>query len=118
MMDRPGNADPLQRLQRSEEGRSFVSCHWKWAGHHPMLWLLVSLMAFGGLWLIFDFMRIPDSTRLPAQVLLSTLLVINAIWRATGALAAPMEMIYVLRRDEVSRGIRQSETGVGVDATN
>lgn len=90
----------LQELERSELGGRVLRAHWKWAENHLMLWLLFSLTVFGGAWFLFDYMGADDRSRTPALILLATLLIINAIWRATGALAARLEMTFILRRGE------------------
>ena len=41
---------------------------------------------------MFDYVDADDRIRVPAFVLLSTLIIVNAIWRAVGALAARLAL--------------------------
>ena len=66
--------------------------HWKWGGNYAVLWIVVTIVIFGGARMMFDYVDADDRTRVPAFVLLSTLIIVNAIWRAAGALAGRLAM--------------------------
>jgi hypothetical protein len=46
-----------------------------------------------GVFLAFDYFDADDSVRLQSVVLLATIILVNAIWRAVGALAARIDLM-------------------------
>ena len=65
---------------------------WEWGGNYAVLWIIVTIVIFGGAHAMFDYVDADDRIRVPAFVLLSTLIIVNAIWRAVGALAARLAL--------------------------
>lgn len=100
---------PFHRPDVRDEEARILRAHWKWTGTHLRLWILYTVVVFGGTWAIFDYIGADDRARLPALILLATLLILNAIWRATGALAARLEETYLSHRDEPSTAATRSQ---------
>ena len=73
---------PLRNL--SPEERRIMRAHWEWAGRHAMFWIFVTVIIFGGFFLLFDYVGAEDSVRTQCLVLLGTITVVNTIWRAVG----------------------------------
>ena len=91
---------PLRNL--SPEEQRIIRAHWEWAGRYAIIWIIVTVLVFGGMFLMFDFLGADDSVRTPSLVLLATIAIINAIWRAAGALAARIELMLMTKRDHHS----------------
>jgi hypothetical protein len=86
----------------SPEEQRIIRAHWEWAGRYAIIWIIVTVLVFGGMFLMFDFLGADDSVRTPSLVLLATITIINAIWRAAGALAARIELMLMTKRDRHS----------------
>jgi hypothetical protein len=86
----------------SPEEQRIIRAHWEWAGRYAIIWIIVTVLVFGGMFFIFDFLGADDSVRTPSLVLLATITIINAIWRAAGALAARIELMLMTKRDRHS----------------
>ena len=81
------------------EQESIVRAHWEWAGGYAKFWIIVTVALFGGIFLAFDYFGAYDSVRIQSVVLLATIILVNAIWRAVGALAARIDLISKTRQD-------------------
>jgi hypothetical protein len=66
--------------------------HWEWGGRYAMLWIIFTIVIFGGAHLLFDYLGTDERVRVLAFIFLSTLVLVNAIWRAAGALAARLDL--------------------------
>jgi hypothetical protein len=86
---------PLRNL--SPEERRIMRAHWEWAGRHAMFWIFVTLIIFGGFFLLFDYVGADDSVRTQCLVLLGTITVVNTIWRAVSLLASRIELMHLTR---------------------
>jgi hypothetical protein len=75
------------------EQQRIVRAHWEWAGGCAMLWIFVTLLIFGGVFFMLYYFGADDSVRTQSLVLLATITLLNAIWRAVGALAARIELM-------------------------
>lgn len=78
--------DPLPQEMR------ILREHWQWAGGYAIFWIIFTIFIFGGAHLLFDYLGADDRARVPAFIFLATLVLVNAIWRAAGALAARLEL--------------------------
>jgi hypothetical protein len=58
--------------------------HWEWSGNYALLWIIGTIVIFGGIFVLLDFFEAEDRVRLPSLIMLATLTVVNAIWRAAG----------------------------------
>jgi hypothetical protein len=83
----------------SPEEQRVIRAHWEWAGRYAMVWIIVTVLIFGGIFLMFDFLGADDSVRTPSLVMLATITIVNAIWRAAGVLAARIELMLMTKRD-------------------
>jgi hypothetical protein len=67
--------------------------HWEWAGGYALIWIIVTIVIFGGIFLMLDYAGASDSVKMQSFVLLATITILNAIWRAAGLLAARIELM-------------------------
>lgn len=81
-----------QKRHLSQKDMTILREHWEWGGSYAFLWIVVTIAIFIGAHFLFDYLNVDDRTRVLAFILLSTLILINAIWRAAGALAARLEL--------------------------
>jgi hypothetical protein len=88
---------PIRNLSPDE--LRIMRAHWEWAGRYAMIWIIVTILIFGGITLMFDFFGADDNVRTPSLVLLATITIVNAIWRAAGMLAARIELMLVAKRN-------------------
>jgi hypothetical protein len=80
------------RRNTSPEEMRILRTHWEWAGRHALLWIIATIIIFGGMYVLLDLLAVDERVRVPVWILLGTLSVINAVWRAVGALAAHLEL--------------------------
>jgi hypothetical protein len=71
--------------------------HWEWSGNYALLWIIATIVIFGGIFFLFDFFEAEDRVRLPSLILLATLTVVNAIWRAAGVITSRIELMLSAR---------------------
>ena len=64
-----------------------------------MLWIVVALLVFGGVFAVLVYLGADDNVRTLSLVVLAALTVVNAIWRAVGALAARIELMSKTKHD-------------------
>ena len=91
------SSSPSKKLDPEQE--SIVRAHWEWAGGYAKLWIIVTVLLFGGMFLAFDYFGADNSVRIQSVVLLATIILVNAIWRAVGALAARIDLMSKTRQD-------------------
>ena len=65
--------------------------HWEWSGGYAIIWIVVTVALFAGAHLLFNYLSLDFPSRVLAFVMLSTLILVNPIWRAIGTLAARLE---------------------------
>jgi hypothetical protein len=75
------------------EEKRVMSIHWEWAGGYALIWIVVTVLIFGGIFLLLDYAGASESAKTQSLVLLATISVVNAIWRAVGLLAARIELM-------------------------
>ena len=83
----------------SLEEKNILREHWLWGGNYAILWIVVTIAIFAGAYFLFDYLNVDVQTRILSFILLSTLVLLNAIWRAAGALAARLELTRRKRRE-------------------
>ena len=91
------SSSPSRKLTPEQE--SIVRAHWEWASGYAKFWIIVTVLLFGGAFLAFDYFGADDSVRIQSVVLLATIILVNAIWRAVGALAARIDLMSKTRQD-------------------
>jgi hypothetical protein len=77
------------------EQERIVRSHWEWGGRYALFWIIVTLFIFGAIFAVLDFGNATESLRTQSFVLLATITLLNAIWRAVGALAARIELMLI-----------------------
>jgi hypothetical protein len=90
---------PSERL--TEEQQRILRAHWKWAGGYAIFWIVVTILIFGGVYLMLDYLGADDGVRTQSLLLLATVTLVNTIWRAIGVLAGRIEL--TLRHQDHSR---------------
>ena len=85
------NSKKNKRELSSDEER-ILREHWEWAGRYAILWVVFTIFIFGGAHLLFDYLGTDDRARVLAFIFLATLVLVNAVWRAAGALAARLDL--------------------------
>lgn len=88
-----------KRPDPSPEEMRILREHWEWAGRYAIFWVIFTILIFGGAHLLFDYFGTDERARVLAFIFLGTLVVVNAIWRAAGALAARLELGRHKRRE-------------------
>jgi fatty acid desaturase len=74
--------DPTTEIMRA---------NWEWSGRYALIWIVVTLFIFGAIFAVLDYGDASESIRIQSFVLLATITLLDAIWRAVGALAARIE---------------------------
>jgi hypothetical protein len=82
------------------EQERIIRAHWEWAGGYAKFWIIVTVVLFGGVFFAFDYFGANDSIRIQSTVLLATIILVNAIWRAVGALAARIDLMSKAGQDQ------------------
>jgi hypothetical protein len=95
------SSSPSRKLTPEQE--SIVRAHWEWAGGYAKFWIIVTVLLFGGVFLAFDYFGADDSVRIQSVVLLATIILVNTIWRAVGALAARIDLMLKAGQDHDRR---------------
>jgi hypothetical protein len=90
-------SSPSTKLTAEQE--SIMRAHWEWAGGYAKFWIIVTVLLFGGVFLAFDNFGADDNVRIQSVVLLATIILVNAMWRAVGALAARIDLMSKTRQD-------------------
>ena len=75
--------------------------HMSWAHKFALLWLALSLLLFGGGYALAEIGEMSDSSRTLMFIMLSVIIVTNAIWQATGLAIARLQNM-ILPRQNVS----------------
>jgi hypothetical protein len=86
----------------TSEERHIIRAHWEWAGRYAILWIIGTVVIFGGISFVLDFLGADDAIRISSLLLLATITIVNAIWRAVGALAARIELMLSAARDRAN----------------
>jgi hypothetical protein len=77
------------------EQQHIMRSNWEWAGRYALFWIIVTLFIFGAIFAVLDYGNASESVRIQAFVLLATITLLNAIWRAAGLLAARIELMLI-----------------------
>jgi hypothetical protein len=86
----------------TSEERRIIRAHWEWASRYAILWIIGTVVIFGGISFVLDYLGADDGVRIPSLVLLATITIVNAIWRAVGALAARVEIMLLAVRSRAN----------------
>jgi hypothetical protein len=71
--------------------RQALQRHLKWARGLAIFWSVLALAVFGAAFALSNLFEIADAERVPALVMLGTLIILNAIWHAVGMLLVRFE---------------------------
>jgi hypothetical protein len=82
----------------SPEELRILRKHWEWSGRYAMLWIIVTIIIFGGAFVMLDIVGVAERVQTPSFILLLAITTVNAIWRAAGVLAARIEVMLVTKR--------------------
>lgn len=106
-----GGAKTKRDLSQLE--KQIMREQWEWGGGFALVWIIATILIFGGIYALFDVLNFDERLRIPALLLLSTLTIVNAIWRAAGAVVARLELMR-LRREKIDQGINREILKAGV----
>ena len=76
---------------------AILSEHLSWARGLAIFWIIMSFAIFGAAFGLIEYLEIASELRPIVFVILGTLLVVNAIWQATGLALARMERVILPR---------------------
>jgi hypothetical protein len=78
---------------------AILRAHLDWARRHALFWLVLSLGVFAAAFWLFAQVEVPDGDRTAALVVLSTLILLNALWQAAALTLARLESLIPARAD-------------------
>jgi len=81
----------------SPEEWRILRAHCEWSARYAMLWIIVTVIIFGGIFIMLDIVGAGERLEVPSLILLLAITTVNAIWRAAGVLAARIEMLMTKR---------------------
>ena len=67
--------------------------HKRWADGYILLWQLFIFLLFGGIYFVLEQMSVDAQERTAALVLLAAIVLVSAIWQATGLGIARVHML-------------------------
>ena len=76
---------------------AILRAHLEWARRQAIFWLVLSLGVFAAAFWLLGLAEVPDSDRTAALVILSTLILLNALWQAIGLTLARLESMILAR---------------------
>jgi hypothetical protein len=85
----------------TSEQQRIMRSNWEWAGRYALFWIIATLFIFAAIFAVLDYGNASESVRIQSFVLLATITLLNAIWRAVGLLAARIELMLIRMRDVV-----------------
>jgi hypothetical protein len=83
----------LSTKKLTQEQQAVIRAHWEWASGYALLWIIVTAVIFGAAYFALDFLGADEAVKTQSLVMLGAISVVNAIWRAVGALAARIELM-------------------------
>ena len=81
----------------SPEEWRILRAHCEWSARYAELWVIVTVIIFGGIFIMLDIVGAGERVEVPSLILLLAITTVNAIWRAAGVLAARIEMLMTKR---------------------
>ena len=69
------------------------------SGGYAMFWIVFTLLIFGGVYAVLDYLAADENVRTQSFVVLAAITLLNAIWRAIGALAARIALMSKTKHD-------------------
>ena len=91
------SSSPIKKL--TPEQQQIVRAHWEWASGYALFWIVVTVLIFSGVFVALDYFGADENLRTQSLVMLATITMVNAIWRAVGALAARIDLMSQTRQD-------------------
>jgi membrane-anchored protein YejM (alkaline phosphatase superfamily) len=71
--------------------------HMSWSHRFALFWLALSLVIFGGAYLLAEASEMSETNRTLMFVMLGTIVVTNAVWQAAGLALARLENLILPR---------------------
>jgi hypothetical protein len=69
------SSQSLKKL--ASEQQRIVRAHWEWAGGYALFWIIVTVLIFGGIFLVMDQFDVDDNVQTQSLILLATV----TFWR-------------------------------------
>ena len=76
--------------------------HWEWGGRCAMIWVFFTILLFGGAHFLFDYIGADDGVRVPAFIMLATLVLVTR-FGARQARWSPASMLAIERAALIRR---------------
>jgi hypothetical protein len=84
----------------SPEEQRILRLHWEWSGRYAMLWIIITIVIFGGIFGMLEIVGAGERVQVPSLILLVAITTVNAIWRAAGVLSARIEVMLMNKRND------------------
>ena len=79
-------------MQSDGRVRDVLRRHKRWGDGYALIWFLLTMAGFGAAWFLPEESGVGPVERVPAFVLLSTVMLGICVWQAAAALAARIEL--------------------------
>jgi hypothetical protein len=70
-----------------------IRIHKKWADGLTIIWQILVIAVFGGIFLLFEHLQVDVQDRNSALILLAAVTIVSAIWQAAGLAVARVHML-------------------------
>ena len=88
---------PNGRQRLSERELQVLRAHGEWASRFIIYSLVACFVILGGAFAIVDYIGVDDRARIPALILLATMILINVVWRAAAEVTGRIELMLAKR---------------------
>jgi hypothetical protein len=70
-----------------------IRIHKKWADGFTIIWQILVIVLFGGIYLLLGHLQVGEQDRNSALILLAVVVIVSAIWQAVGLAVARVHML-------------------------
>jgi len=70
-----------------------IRIHKKWADGLTIIWQILVVMVFGGIFVLLEYSQLDVQNRNSALILLAVVTIVTAIWQAAGLAVARVHML-------------------------
>lgn len=89
-----------------------IRIHKKWADGLTIIWQILVVAVFGGLFLLLEHLQADPQDRNSSLILLAAVVIVSAIWQAAGLAVARVHMLMQgIDLDRARRSPRENEHG-------
>jgi len=80
-------------MREIELSVDIIQLHKRWADRHLIVWITFAVCLFLGVQILLDYLSISEEMRTSSEILLATIIVTGAVWRAISAAVARIHML-------------------------